>query len=296
MRQRAPDPDELVARCSFPAPGTHLELAVSGGPDSCGLALLTARAGLVATLHHVEHSIRATGAHETELVQRLAAMLGFGFVAHVVRVEAGGNLEARARGARRGVLPANVCTGHTMDDQAETVLLNLLRGTGVDGLGAMSPATKPMLALRRAEVRALVAASGVPVVVDSSNFDLTHRRNLIRARVLPELSGVARRDVVPLLARLASIAREDSSFLNELAASTVPDPADVDALRRAPDVLRRRRLRDLATSECDDGGHPPSAAEVDRIDAVVRGEVLATELHGGRRVTRKSRRLVVEGD
>jgi len=279
-RPAAADATDLLARCTFPPPGTEVDLAVSGGADSTGLALLAARAGLRSTLHHVDHGLRVGSAGEAGMVAALAERVGAGFSAHTAPVEPGPNLEARARAARRAALPAGVLTGHTMDDQAETVLLNLLRGAGPDGLAAMAPATKPMLGVRRHEVRAMVAAAGVPTLLDPSNLDL------------PELSRVAARDLVPVLARQAEIARDVASYLDEVATAAVPDARDVEALRRAPAVLRRRRLRDLARA--GDGEHPPSAAEVDRMEAVVLGEVVATELSGGRRLARRRGRLTLD--
>ncbi len=257
-----------------------------------GLALLASEAGLWCTLHHVEHGLRGGAARESELVASLAERLGARFVTHAVVVEPGSNLEARARAARLAALPAGVLTAHTMDDQAETVVLNLLRGAGIDGLAAMSPATKPLLSIRRAELRAYVVDVGAPFATDPSNFDLTHRRNLVRARVLPELSRVANRDLVPVLARQAALLRDDATFLDDAARDVVPDPADVAALRDAPVALRRRRLRDLVRSV--DDGHPPSAEEVERMDAVVHHEAVATELTGGRRLVRGNGRLRVE--
>ena len=291
-RPAAADATDLLARCTFPPPGTEVDLAVSGGADSTGLALLAARAGLRSTLHHVDHGLRVGSAGEAGMVAALAERVGAGFSAHTAPVEPGPNLEARARAARRAALPAGVLTGHTMDDQAETVLLNLLRGAGPDGLAAMAPATKPMLGVRRHEVRAMVAAAGVPTLLDPSNLDLSMRRNLVRARILPELSRVAARDLMPVLARQAEIARDVASYLDEVATAAVPDARDVEALRRAPAVLRRRRLRDLARA--GDGEHPPSAAEVDRMEAVVLGEVVATELSGGRRLARRRGRLTLD--
>jgi tRNA(Ile)-lysidine synthase len=233
-------------------------------------------------------------ADEAAVVADLAGRLGAAHVAHAALVEPGPNLEARARAARRAALPDGTLTGHTMDDQAETVLLNVLRGAGLDGLAAMSPATKPMLGLRRHEVRALVADAGITPLIDPSNFDLTLKRNLVRARVLPELSRVAERDLVPVLARQANVARSVAGFLDDAATDAVPDAEDVDALRRAPAVLRRRRLRDLARR--GDGAHPPSAAEVDRMEAVVLGDAVATELSGGRRLARRKGRLHLDED
>ena len=285
-RPAAADATDLLARCTFPPPGTEVDLAVSGGADSTGLALLAARAGLRSTLHHVDHGLRVGSAGEAGMVAALAERVGAGFSAHTAPVEPGPNLEARARAARRAALPAGVLTGHTMDDQAETVLLNLLRGAGPDGLAAMAPATKPMLGVRRHEVRAMVAAAGVPTLLDPSNLDLSMRRNLVRARILPELSRVAARE------HRHEVARDVASYLDEVATAAVPDARDVEALRRAPAVLRRRRLRDLARA--GDGEHPPSAAEVDRMEAVVLGEVVATELSGGRRLARRRGRLTLD--
>jgi tRNA(Ile)-lysidine synthase len=294
MRPAAADATDLLERCCFPSTDAHVDLAVSGGPDSCGLALLASAAGLPATIHHVEHGLRPAGAPEAGVVERLAHRLGAAFVAHQVSVDAGGNLEARARAARRAVLPVGALTGHTMDDQAETVLINLLRGTGIDGLAGMSSSTKPLLGIRRAELRAFVVSTGVEFVTDASNYDLALRRNLVRTRVLPELSAVAERDLVPLLSRLASLAGDDSRYLDELALLAIPDEFDVAALRRAPVALRRRRLRDLARRDDLDGTHPPSAAEVERMEAVVMGVVAATELAGGRRLARRNGRLEFE--
>jgi tRNA(Ile)-lysidine synthase len=251
---------------------------------------LAREAGLSGTLHHVDHGLRPGGDDEASLVADLATRLGFGFVGHVVVVPPGANLEARARAARRAAVPPGTLTGHSMDDQAETVLLNLLRGAGLDGLAAMSGPTKPLLALRRHELRAVVADAGLRTVVDPTNHDLTLRRNLVRARVLPELCRVAGRDLVPVLARQAALARDTVSFLDALAVEVVPDAGDVAELRAAPRALRRRRLRDLVR-EGDVERHPPSAAEVDRAEAVVLGEVTATELAGGRRLARRRGRL-----
>jgi tRNA(Ile)-lysidine synthase len=289
---------DLVARCAFPPAGTDLVCGVSGGPDSSALLVLAVAAGCRATAVHVDHGLRAGSADESAVVASTAARLGAAFRGVRVDVPDGPNLEARARAARHRALGPGAATGHTMDDQAETVLLNLLRGSGLDGMGAMSPETKPLLGLRRHELRALVAKRGLEVVDDPSNFDLSIRRNLVRQRILPELGAMSRRDLVPVLARQAALARDDAALLDALAFAAVPDYLDVAALRAAPLALRRRRLRDLARDTArdqGDGRHPPSAAEVDRMEAVVLGEAVATELSGGRRLSRSKGRLHVTG-
>ena len=94
----------------------------------------------------------------------------------------------------------------------------------------MAPATKPLLELRRHEVHEMVADAGVATFADPSNFDLSLRRNLLRARVLPELNRVAMRDLVPVLARQASMSRDTASYLDDVARALVPDASDVAAL------------------------------------------------------------------
>ncbi|HEX4162877.1 MAG TPA: ATP-binding protein, partial [Acidimicrobiales bacterium] len=152
---------DLLTCCTFPPPGTPLTCAVSGGPDSVALLLLAVAAGCDVTAVHVDHGLRAGSADEADVVAAAAARVGARFEARTVSVEPGPNLEARARAARFEVLPDDVATGHTMDDQAETVLINLLRGAGADGLAGMAPGQRhPILGLRRCETHRLCAAAG----------------------------------------------------------------------------------------------------------------------------------------
>ena len=149
---------DLLTRCTFPPPGTELACAVSGGPDSLALLLLAAEAGCAG--HRLPRGPRAATRIRRRRPRwwpRLAADLGAGFEAWTVAVAPGPNLEARARAARFAALPAGVATGHTMDDQAETVLLHVLRGAAADGLAGMAPGLRhPLLALRRAETHCAV--------------------------------------------------------------------------------------------------------------------------------------------
>jgi tRNA(Ile)-lysidine synthase len=204
-----------------------------------------------------------------------------------VDVSPGANLEARARAARFAVLPPDVLTGHTADDQAETMLINLLRGAGLDGLAAMAPAGHPILALRRHETVALCAAHGLEVVHDPSNDDPRFVRNRVRHEVLPLLNDVAQRDVAAVLARQASLLRDDSALLDSLAASL--DPTDALALCAAPVALARRALRRWLSDPL-----PPSADEIERVLAVARGDVIACELEGVRRVARTAQILRID--
>jgi len=198
-------------------------------------------------------------------------------------------LEARARDARFGVLPPDVATGHTMDDQAETVLVNLLRGAGPDGLSGMAPGARhPLLGLRRAETHALCTALGLTPVHDPTNDDPAFLRNRVRHELLPLCAAVAGRDPVPLLARQATVLRDETELLDALASDAVPDPTDARALSRVPRPLARRALRRwLRAAE----GHPPSFAEVERVLSVAGGDAVATVLSGSRRVSRSRGRL-----
>lgn len=287
---------ELLARCGFPDPGEgQVALAVSGGADSLALMVLAARAGLDGTAIHVDHGLRPGSGEESAVVAGAARRYGFGFVALEVVVGDGPDLEARARKARYAALPPGVLTGHTMDDQAETVLLNLLRGAGPDGLAAMAGAARaqsvrrPLLGLRRAETAALCAAEGLVPLSDPSNLDRRFRRNRVRIEVMPLLCSVAQRDVVPLLARAAEVASLDAAYLESLAAGI--DPADARSLAAAPAALARRAVRGWLRACGDAERHPPSLAEVERVLEVARGDRRACELAGGRRVWRSRGKL-----
>ena len=289
----------LLPRCTFPQPGVgagsrSLALAVSGGPDSLALLVLAAAAGLApaCTAIHVDHGLRPGSAAEARVVAAAAERFGVAFRGQRVEVADGANLEARARTARYGVLPSGVLTGHTAEDRAETILLNLLRGAGLDGLSALRPGPRrPLLALRRSETEQLCADCGLQPVRDPSNQDRRFRRNRVRTEVLPLLADVAERDVVPVLCRQADLLAADADLLDQLAAAL--DPTDTSALSTSPAPLAGRAVRRWLRSVAADG-QPPSAAEVERVLAVARGEAVATEVEGGRRVARTAGRLRIE--
>jgi tRNA(Ile)-lysidine synthase len=302
----APLARELLGRCTFPGPGSPLTCAVSGGRDSLALLVLSTLAGCRVTVVHVDHGLREGSAQEAGLVAEAAERLGAAFRAERVDIPPGPNLEARARAARFSVLPADVATGHTMDDQAETVLCNLLRGAGPDGLAGMRPGPHhPLLALRRSETRAVCEEAGLEWVEDPTNADPRHLRNRVRHELLPMCADIAGRDPVPLLSRLAELVAADDELLDELATEAVPDATRSSELARAPGPLAgravRRWLRALGATP-DSGGRratvpgpdrqPPSLAEVRRVLRVAAGEAVGTELAGGWRVRRSAGKLI----
>jgi tRNA(Ile)-lysidine synthase len=282
--------DEMLQRCTFADDGP-VDIALSGGPDSTALLALAHRAGLEITAHHVDHRLRPESGADAEVAARIAGAFGVPLVAHAVSVPPGANLEARAREARRAAMPRGVLTGHTADDQAETVLLRLMRGSGSTGLGAIEPGpTHPILALRRTETEAICASLAIRPARDRSNEVLDVWRNRIRAEALPLLTDIAGRDLTPILGRTADLLREESNFLDELAAAV--DATDALALAAEHPVLARRALRRWLS----EGGYPPDSAAIDRVLAVARGDAVACELPGGRRVERSGQRLRVLAD
>jgi tRNA(Ile)-lysidine synthase len=247
---------------------------------------LALAAGCDVAAVHVHHGLRTSADDDAALAETIAARLGASFRVVHVDVADGPNLEARARAARRTALGPDAMTGHTADDQAETVLLSLLRGAGATGLAAIGPGRRhPILALRRVETRALCAQLNLPVAQDPSNDDRRFRRNRIRHEVMPLLDDIAQRDVTVLLTRTADLLRADDQYLDELAAGI--DPTDAGQLAAAPRVLAARAVRQWLEHD----GYPPDADTVRRVLAVAAGDASACELTTGRRVERHGNQL-----
>jgi hypoxanthine phosphoribosyltransferase len=276
------------------------------------LLVLASATGRPVTAVQVDHGLRPGSAADADVVRAAARRFGAGFVAERVDVAAGPNLEARARAARWSVLPADAATGHTMDDQAETVLANLLRGAGLDGTAGMRSGSRhPLLGIRRADTVAVCEAVGLGCVADPANDDPRFTRNRIRHELLPLCAALARRDPVPLLARHADVVRDEADLLDRLAAASVPDPADARRLAAEPVALARRAVRRWLQATAGDaagcppaqpakGGalgradrHPPSFADVARVLAVAGNGPRAAQISGGRTVRRSRGRLTV---
>ncbi len=280
----------LLARCAFPAAGSPVTCAVSGGADSLALLVLTAASGCEVVAVHVDHGLRPGSDEDADVVAAVAEEVGAAFRSVAVEVAPGPNLEARARAARYAVLPDDSLLGHTADDQAETVLLNLLRGAGLDGLAGYQPHRRPIRLLRRHETVGLCESLGLRPVVDPTNQDPAFRRNRVRHELLPLADAIAARDVAEVLARQADLLRDDALLLEQLAAEL--DPTDGRALATAPEPLARRAVRRWLRA--GDEQHPPNAATVARVLAVARGEVVACEVGQGRSVRRTAGRLTLD--
>ncbi len=295
---RRGDFDRFLERCDFEPPGTPVTCAVSGGADSLALLVLATAAGLDVTAVHVDHGLRPGSGAEADVVAAAAAAAGAGFRAESVQVAPGPNLEARARTARYGVLPPGTLVGHTADDRAETVLLNLLRGSGLPGVAAMpTDRRRPLLGLRRTDTREVCRLAGLTPVVDESNSDPAIRRNRVRHEAIPLLNEIFERDVTPLLGRHADLAGEAAEALDAVTADL--DPTDAAALAAAPPALARWVLRRWITggrggAVPGDERHPPDLAAVERALAVARKEARATDVGGGWRMLRSAGRLRLE--
>lgn len=211
--------------------GPHLAVALSGGADSTALAILASdwakeRSGTVTGLI-VDHGLRAESNEEAQLVQRRLA--GLGLSARILEwrgPKPTTGIQAAARAARyqllsdwchhNGVL--HLLAGHHADDQAETVLLRLLRGAGTTGLGAMRPVTagivRPLLAVRRSAVEAYAVHRGLEVRQDPTNRDVRVPRNQIRHELLPILARQHNPRIVEGLARTARLLQADDDYLD----------------------------------------------------------------------------------
>lgn len=291
---------------------TPVLVACSGGADSIALAAATAfvapRLGLCAGMITVDHGLQPGSAERARRVAAWGFELGLDPVqAATVTVAASGGPEAAARDARYAALDAAAETldarlllGHTLDDQAETVLLGLGRGSGPRSLAGMRPAAgrrlRPLLAVRRATTRQACADLDLPVWDDPHNTDPAFRRARLRHEALPVLEDVLGGGVAEALARTATLLRADLDALDAGAAGYPVDATlDVGPLADLPAALRSRVLRRWATAA---GAGPLSAERTAALDTLVtdwRGQG-PIELPGGVRVRRASGTLGVVSD
>ncbi len=290
---------EVGTRLAHLPDGATAVIACSGGPDSTALAFLTAEArpDLALIVAHVAHGLRPADVdrRERDVVRQHADWLGCRFDpvdVEVVLTDAG--TEAAARDARyeglRGVADAHraaaILVGHSADDQAETVLLRLARGTGVDGLAAMAPVagdvTRPLLRLRRDDLRGFVREEGLPSFLDPANEPSDESgddgpsigRITVRDQVLPALAHVAP-DPIGALGRLADLARDDAAALRAAAGAALDvrwfggaAVVDRDHLDGVHPALARRVVHAVLTAL---HGRPPSAAVVEQVRTAVAG-------------------------
>lgn len=329
-----PDPVEIRFRRaagSLFRPGTRILLAVSGGADSTALLHLMARAapglGLDLVVAHLDHGLRRGSAADRRAVERAAAALGLRCLSErrpvAPRRRRDESPEEGARRVRREFLleaaaaegASRIATGHTLDDQAETVLLRLVRGSGPRALGGMlpdgpGPFARPLLSIERGALRAWLRRRAIPFREDPTNRSLAADRNRVRHLVLPllskELNPRAARHVVEAAARVLEDARLlDREAERRLARWTLASRGEGLALpsrrlARTPRPLAARVAR-LALERAGADPRRVSARHVEalldlaagrpgsRLDlpsgvrAVARGDRILLERRGGRR-------------
>ncbi len=285
MTRRPPAVARVIERVTHTAranglfePGQRILVWVSGGADSVCLLETLVRVRrlfrIQLAVFHLDHGLRAGSGSDADYVRRRAR--AHGLACHVVAPLAppgtGVSVERWARDERRraAVEVARLigadrhALGHTMDDRAETVLLALVRGWGLDGLTGIEPVAgdlvRPLLEVRRAETEAACRSLGLRPRVDETNADTAFLRNALRHDALPAIARATGRDVIPTVARTAELLRADAHLLDELAqdvssAVVAPTPTgvrlDAAAMRALSGPMASRVVRRaLADAGC----------------------------------------------
>jgi tRNA(Ile)-lysidine synthase len=302
------------------APGSGLLVAVSGGADSMALAAATAfvaeREGLLASAVVVDHQLQAGSLRVAHDVALRVTDLGFrSVVVRSVNVATGAGPEASARDARYQAIDAvadelkaeAVLLGHTLDDQAESVLLGLARGSGGRSISAMSAVRgryrRPLLSITRVITRQACDAETIAVWDDPHNVDESFARVRVRQRVMPVIERELGPGIAEALARTAELVRDDDRALEDWAEELTlkarvhhdaGDALDVEVMLGAPPAVRRRVIRALALAVGVPGGDL-RASQVGDVDALLsrwkgQGPV---HLPGGFRAWRSCGRLLI---
>jgi tRNA(Ile)-lysidine synthase len=257
--------------------GETVLVAVSGGPDSLALLHVLARLArafdLVLHVAHFDHRLRAGSAADAAFVSRAAARLGLPATiraAETTDTPHGLSPEEAARERRLAFLDevadaagaARIATGHTLDDQAETVLMRILVGGGRRGLGGIPPVRgrfmRPLIDARRSQTEAFCRALRLRPRRDPMNEDPAFLRNLLRLEVVPLLEERVNARLAETLARLADVMRDEDAYLDQRAAEALAaDVAEgglrvpVEHLLALPPALQRRVLRRTAALGAD---------------------------------------------
>ena len=265
-----------IRRYEMVSPGDTVICAVSGGADSMallwGMFLLKEKLGITLEAAHFDHGLRGEeSSSDAEFVRKFCDFhdiplhLGRGNV-----VPGAKGLEAAARDARyaflRG-LSGTIATAHTADDNSETMLMHLIRGSGLRGLGGITPRSdrliRPMLDVTRVQVEEFLSENYIRHVEDSSNGTDAFLRNRLRHHVMPLLRA-ENPSIATGLSAAAQRIRADAALLDDLASRV--DATDVKALREAPGPLRRRSLERLLR---ENGFPEPSASHLEQAESVV---------------------------
>ena len=284
------------------SPGDTVVCAVSGGADSVALLfafyLLKDKLDIRLEAAHFNHHLRAEESDRDEaFVRQLCDRYDIPLHVGSETVTAGKKgLEAAARDARYaflGTLPGKIATAHTADDNAETVLMHLIRGTGLKGLGGITPVhgriIRPMLTVTRAEVEAFLEEWCLPHIEDSSNRSDAFLRNRIRHHVMPLLTEENPK-IAANLSQMALRLREDADFLSlQSNFETLPTVASLKKMHSA------QRSRALENFLKQNGVKEPNDTDIAKAEALVFSDrpSARTVFHGGVTITRNYDRLEV---
>jgi tRNA(Ile)-lysidine synthase len=300
---------ELSSRLTglLDTPVGDLVVALSGGADSAALAYLVADSGAKLRAIHVDHGL-VDSERLAAAARDVAARLGLELEVAAVEVESGPSPEGQARKARYQALLARLrpgewlLTAHTLEDQAETVLLNLIRGSGPRGLAGIPPArppvARPMLRVSRSETRELAMLAAIPFFDDPVNLDPTLRRNVLRLEIIPTLSSRFNPRLVESLARSADLLRQDDELLEREAVGVPLVSGEgwvavaTGALRAVPGPVADRVLRRCLALVRPP--YPGTTAEIAGIRAVAAGERAGAVLADGVRVRLDGPMLVLQ--
>ena len=303
-----------IRRHGLASPATRVVIALSGGGDSMALAhllreLASRRELTIAGVAHFNHQLRDAADADEAFCRSVAEEFGWPFVAgrEDVRARAareGRSLEDAGRAARheffdraRTELSADaVAVGHTRDDQAETFLLRLLRGAGPRGLSAMHPRNgaviRPLLDCRRSDLRVYLQQRGLGFLEDETNSDLTIPRNRVRAELLPFLQERFNPSVVDALASQAELARDDWTWMMEVASKLEVKSEDLEVGSTWPRALQRLVLWRSMTAAA--GSRTVSFEHVEAaLDLLDRDEAGGSIDAPGHVVEREGNRLVL---
>jgi len=286
-------------------PGGDLVVALSGGADSAALVYLLAYLGRRSRAVHVNHGQPASARLE-EAARAVADAMDIELEVSGIVVPSGASFEGQARQARYEALFGSLrpgetlLTAHTLDDQAETVLMNLLRGSGPAGLAGITARTalaRPMLAVGRPETRELAALASLPFFDDPSNLDHGLRRNSIRLEVIPDLSARFNPRLIEALARFAELVGADETFLQD-EADKVPvlgegrrQAVPLGSLLAVARPVADRALRGLLARVRPP--HRGTAAELEEVWSVVTRQRKSAVLSGGIEVAHEGPLLVL---
>ena len=271
--------ERFIRQCDMVSPGDRVICALSGGADSVAMTfafyLLKEKLGITLEAAHFNHHLRGEESDRDEaFVRKFCDQFDIPLTVGGAQVQTGPRgLEAAAREARYAFLhslPGKIATAHTADDNAETVLMHLTRGTGLKGLGAIAPVSRnvirPMLLITRREVEEFLEEYGLSHVEDSSNASSDFLRNRIRHGVMPLLKAENPR-ISQNLSQMALRLRLDESCLRE----DLPDPEriTVGQLRAMPSARRTRCLERMLT---ENGVREPEDRHISLLENLVFSE------------------------